>query len=101
LVGWSTLSAGQIRGSDITPVDVLARCVEFFGVALPREDIVQIVERINFKSLSGGRLPGQVDAMSHYRKGLSGDWRDVFTSADLVILREKYAKEFEKAGYTL
>ena len=35
------------------------------------------VEENEFRVLSGGRQPGDVDPGSHYRRGLPGEWREV------------------------
>lgn len=92
-----------VRFEELTsrPVEVLAECTEFFGVATPHENLVKITKEINFVTLSGGRSRGQVDPASHYRRGISGEWRAVFSPADLDILRRKYAAAAGKAGYVL
>lgn len=84
-----------------TPIEVLIECLAFFRVTLPREEIVKITEAINFTTLSGGRSPGQVDPTSHYRRGIAGEWREVFSAADIDVLRRKCADVFRKSGYDL
>lgn len=83
------------------PVDVLTGCLAFLGVSLPRKEIERITERINFTTLSGGRSRGQADPKSHYRKGIAGEWRHVFSSADLDFVKRKCGDEYRKAGYSL
>jgi hypothetical protein len=83
------------------PTDVLADCLNFIGVTLARVEIAKITERINFMTLSGGRSQGQLDATSHYRKGIVGEWLEVFSSTDIGILKQKYGDEIKQAGYSL
>jgi hypothetical protein len=83
------------------PADILADCLNFIGVALPRDEIEKITERINFMTLSGGRSQGQLDATSHYRKGVVGEWRQVFSPTDIEILKQKYGDEIKQTGYSL
>ena len=90
-----------VRFEDLisAPVEVLTECLVFFRVTLPREEIVSITERINFATLSGGRSPGQVNPMSHYRQGRTGEWREAFSPADIDFLKQKRADVFAKSGY--
>jgi hypothetical protein len=41
--------------------------------------VEQVVNRHSFAKLSGGRVPGQQDNHSHYRRGMPGDWLNYFT----------------------
>ena len=83
------------------PLGVLPACLEFFHIALPSSEVIEIVERINFQSLSGGRVPGQIDPASHYRAGVPGEWRHVFTNADVELLKPKFELELKGSGYSL
>jgi hypothetical protein len=83
------------------PADILADCLNFIGVALPRDEIEKITERINFLTLSGGRSQGQLDAMSHYRNGTICEWLQIFSPTDIEILKQKYGDEIKKTGYSL
>jgi hypothetical protein len=56
----------------------LDRVLRHYGVALSPERIAGIVERHAFKRATG-RAPGQEDAKSFNRKGISGDWVNHFT----------------------
>jgi hypothetical protein len=81
------------------PAKVLSACVNFLGFDRPHDTILQITRKINFSTLSGGRKPGQLDPKSHYRKGVPGEWRDIFSPSDIWILKEKYSELFARCGY--
>jgi hypothetical protein len=83
------------------PTEILADCLNFIGVALPRGEIAKITERINFMTLSGGRTQGQFDVTSHYRSGIIGEWLRVFSPTDIEILKQKYGDEIKQTGYSL
>jgi hypothetical protein len=63
-------------------------------------DIIQkAVEQNDFRVLSGGRRPGEVDPASHYRRGLPGEWREVLTSNEVADLHEQIGDYLEILGY--
>lgn len=84
-----------------SPVQGFLECFDFLEIRVSRHDIEQILERINFFTLSGGRVPGEMDCSSHYRRGLCGEWRQVFAPEDLAHLRPKYSTAFAQSGYDL
>ncbi|GEM_PF-159605 len=47
-------------------------------IQMPEDELRQLLQKYSFERLSGGRMPGQEDQMSHYRKGISGDWKNYF-----------------------
>ncbi|MSV28599.1 MAG: hypothetical protein EXQ52_07620 [Bryobacterales bacterium] len=53
------------------------RIVRFLGWPVPDGQIAATVERHSFLARSG-RRPGETDIHSHYRRGISGDWRNHF-----------------------
>lgn len=83
------------------PSEILARCLDHLHVNASPNDIQRAVKRVTFASLSNGRQPGQVDELSHYRCGLPGEWRRVFSPDDIKIMRPKYAEAFARGGYPL
>jgi hypothetical protein len=83
------------------PVEVLAECLDFLQVPASSRSIEDATQSIRFETLSNGRKPGQVDALSHYRRGIPGEWRSVFSADDIRLLRPKYAEAFASAGYVL
>jgi hypothetical protein len=48
-------------------------------IRMPDKVLRELLNDCAFERLSGGRTQGQSDEASHYRKGVSGDWRNHFT----------------------
>jgi hypothetical protein len=62
---------------------------ELFGhcdIRMPRKQLRKLLARYSFRALSG-RSPGQENINHHYRKGVSGDWRNYLN--DSLALRFK------------
>jgi hypothetical protein len=83
------------------PFTALTACLDFLEVSTSPDNVQGVVEEINFATLGGGRMPGQTDPMSHYRNGIPGEWRHVFTEEDLLLLRPKFGVAFRQAGHDL
>lgn len=56
----------------------LKRLLGFLGADTSERVVKQCVDAASFEKLSGGRKRGQ-EAASFFRKGIAGDWRNVFT----------------------
>jgi len=83
------------------PIEVLAECLDHLEIRTSIHDCRRAVSAINFESLSSGRRPGEVDVSSHYRCGIPGEWRGVFSPEDIESVRPKYVAAFARAGYLL
>ena len=59
-----------------------------------------IVEKLSFEKLAG-RKRGEEDKTSHFRKGVSGDWKNYFTSEHKELFHEMYPGVLMKLGYEL
>jgi hypothetical protein len=57
------------------------------------------VENASFENLSGGRQRGEEDHSSFFRKGIAGDWRNVFTEKDKRVYKEAVGDLIVKLGY--
>ena len=53
----------------------------------------------SFKKLSKGRTRGQEDPTSFFRKGIAGDWRNVFTEQDKVLFKKEAGDLLIRLGY--
>ena len=53
----------------------------------------------SFEKLSKGRTRGQEDPTSFFRKGIAGDWRNVFTEEDKVLFKKEAGDLLIKLGY--
>jgi hypothetical protein len=73
-----------------------------FGLAaekIPAERVLGIVYTYEFSKLAGGRSLGQEDVKSHYRKGVSGDWKNHLKEEHIKLFKEKYNELLIKLGY--
>ncbi|GIH10188.1 hypothetical protein Rhe02_82550 [Rhizocola hellebori] len=67
---------------------------------LPRGYVPRTLEFFTFAKMSNStRKPGEVDEMSHYRKGIPGDWRNYFTERHAKAFRQRYGDLVERLGY--
>lgn len=66
---------------------------------IPADRLAEIVESHAFARLTGGRELGKEDRYSHFRKGISGDWRNYFTPRHVDRFREKHNTLLRKLGY--
>lgn len=55
----------------------------------------------SFNRLSGGRRPGQEDRDSFFRKGISGDWRNYFSSDNLESFLKIAGDGLNALGYEI
>lgn len=82
--------------SDATDV---RRALRVLGV----DDSAQAVDRCvlagSFKTLSGGRTPGQEDRGHFFRKGIAGDWRSHFREQDKAVFKEEAGRALVELGY--
>jgi len=76
-----------------------ARIYRFLGVDAGDALIDQIIERTSFRSLSGGRDPGQVNNASHFRKGVSGAWREELDDASVRTFEQLAGELMDTLGY--
>jgi hypothetical protein len=78
---------------------VLSRVLNSLGNSLPRQELLGIVRSRSFKFFSKGRERGIELKDHHYRKGVTGDWMNYFTSAENARFCEKYERYMSHFGY--
>lgn len=69
-----------VRFEDLTGPDALQHFVGLFAhcrMKLPERTLEEVLETYSFERLSG-RARGDEDEHTHFRKGVSGDWRNHF-----------------------
>ena len=66
---------------------------------LPAERLLGIIWENDFATKAGGRQRGEEDPRSHYRKGVSGDWRIHFTNAHVEQIKKRFNDVLLKLGY--
>jgi hypothetical protein len=90
----------EIRYEDLlgdAPV-TLWRVLELLGARGDDGAIKRCIQAGSFERVSSRRR-GEEDSRSFFRKGVAGDWRDVFTQRDLEIYAEFAGERLAEMGY--
>ena len=61
----------------------------FLGAEAGEETVRRCVSAASFEKLAQGRERGQEDPTSFFRKGVVGDWKNVFTDKDKQLFKEE------------
>jgi hypothetical protein len=80
----------EVRYEDFleNPEELLQRMFKFLGADSRPAVVQKCVERASFERMSKGRKPGEEDSRAFVRKGIAGDWKNVFTDEDKRIFKE-------------
>jgi len=88
------------------PVGQFERILDYLQIKAPARMPRIIVARNRFERLSvgrkiwqTGRKPGQQNTTSHFRKGISGDWKNHFTAAHIARFKEVAGQTLIDLGY--
>jgi hypothetical protein len=81
------------------PAEETGRLLRFLGADDGSETVERCVSSASFERLSKGRKRGEEDSSSFYRKGVAGDWRNVFTREDRRIFKEAAGDLLIELGY--
>ena len=90
-----------VRYEDLVaePVVHFERVFDFLKVATEPGEVEAIAWQSRFEAFSG-RKPGVEDRSSFYRKGITGDWRNVLDDASEAAIRAVCADGMRAFGYT-
>jgi sulfotransferase family protein len=91
----------EVRYEDLLerPVEEIRRLIEFLGAADSSEEVARrCTEKAGFERHTS-RKRGQEDSSSRYRKGVAGDWRNVFTEEDQRTFMEFAGDMLVELGY--
>jgi hypothetical protein len=93
----------EVRYEDLLekPAEELERLFEFLGADTSEEIVNRCVEANSFEALSG-RERGSEDytlGWRKHRKGIAGDWTNVFTERDKEIFKEEAGELLVELGY--
>jgi hypothetical protein len=91
----------EVRYEDLLtrPEEEVRRLLGFLGTEAGEKSARRCVEAARFERLSKGRKRGEEDPASFFRKGVAGDWRDVFTREDRRIFKEAAGDLLVELGY--
>jgi hypothetical protein len=74
------------------------RLLEFLGADAGEQVVRRCVSAASFENLAGGRKRGQ-EAASFFRKGIAGEWSDVFTEQNKRDFKEVAGDLLIDLGY--
>jgi len=113
--GWNRhVSRGREKGSELfgdnyselfyedhlnQPHEELRKLFGFLEADTAPEVVERVVEANRFEKFSQGRTRGQEASDTFFRKGISGDWREVFTERDKNIFKEEAGELLVELGY--
>jgi len=91
----------EVRYEDLLekPKEEVRRLLEFLGAEASEKTVKMCVNSASFEKLSKGRKRGQEDATSFFRKGVAGDWRNVFTEQDRLLFKKEAGVLLIELGY--
>lgn len=108
---WVEVQSAMIEGGDGVllvryedlvrePRMEVGRLLRHIGVDASEAVVSRCVEENTFEKLSGGRLPGQVDDGSFYRRGVSGGWVGELDDGRARRVHELAGELLARYGYT-
>ncbi len=92
----------EVRYEDLLDQGHIAmrRMLEFLDIKPDPRTIDHCLEAASFEKLSGGRARGEEDRASHFRKGISGDWREQLQPDTCRQIAELAAGQLARLGYS-
>lgn len=91
----------EVRYEDLLerPTEELGRLLEFLGADADIETAKECIETTSFETKTKGRKRGEEDSAAFVRKGVAGDWKNVFTEEDRRVFKEVAGDLLIKLGY--
>jgi hypothetical protein len=87
------------RGRGLPPFHLPLCPIRYRLEDISADSLRAILERRRFEKMSGGRTRGKESVRSHYRKGVSGDWRNHFETVHIRRFKEEYGDLLIQLGY--
>lgn len=73
--------------------------LNFLEIKIPKGKFALLQEKHKFEKYSNGRIPGEEDLFSHYRKGIVGDWENYFSDEIKAYFMNKLGDILERLKY--
>lgn len=91
----------EVRYEDLLerPEEEVRRLLEFLRAEASEKTVKRCVNAASFDKLSKGRTRGQEDPTSFFRKGIAGDWSNVFTEQDKALFKKEAGDLLIQLGY--
>lgn len=83
----------------VSPKPEVERILRFLGAESSDETVNHCIDSASFEKWTKGRERGQEDSASFLRKGVAGDWQNVFTEKDKRIFKEEAGDLLIELGY--
>lgn len=80
----------EVRYEDLLqrPEEEVGRLLRFLGADVNEETVKRCIEAGSFEKWSEGRERGEEESSSFYRKGIAGDWKNIFTEDDKRVFKK-------------
>ena len=90
----------EVRYEDllVRPLEEVRQLLKFLNAGADEKTVAKLVEKSAFERQSN-RERGQEDSTSRLRKGIAGDWKNVFTGEDKRIFKEVAGDLLIRLGY--
>lgn len=90
----------EVRYEDLLerPEEEIGQLLRFLGADTGEQTVKRCVNAATFEKLSEGRKRGQ-EAASFYRKGIAGDWKNVFTERNKREFKATAGEVLVSIGY--
>lgn len=91
----------EVRYEDLLerPNEETERLLRFLGADASAGTVEECVRAASFETWTKGRRRGEEDPSSFFRKGVAGDWRNVFTEEDKDVFKEVAGDLLVDLGY--
>ncbi|MEM8719921.1 MAG: tetratricopeptide repeat protein [Cyanobacteria bacterium P01_G01_bin.39] len=77
----------------------LRKLFHHLSIEIPETEFIDLCERNKFEAITKGRVQGEENINSHYRKGISGDWKNYFDNSTLDYFHHVTGNLIEILGY--
>jgi hypothetical protein len=81
-------------------LDEMTWLVQFLGLEVDDAKLASVVDQHRFEERTG-RAPGEEDRGAHERKGIIGDYRNVFSAEEQSMLQEVLGDALARMGYAM
>jgi glycosyltransferase involved in cell wall biosynthesis len=92
----------QLRYEDLLhrPEEIMRPVFELLGAQADEAIVSRCVENNSFE-IAAGRPKGSEESESFFRKGVAGDWRNLFTERDREVYEQVAGQTLVEMGYSL
>jgi Sulfotransferase domain len=81
------------------PGEEVGRLLRFLDADASENTVKRCVKKASFERWTRGRRQGEEDPTSLLRKGVAGDWKNVFTEEDREIFKDEAGDLLVRLGY--